>query len=101
MQDPHLRAAALHVQGLREAKRIGLDQGVASETAAFVGYMFGLELGLTLAQIDPGWARTAHEELTLFEEVTGGGDRSTRRRPLLAQASAIIRATQARPATDA
>jgi hypothetical protein len=95
MQEPHLRAAALHVQGIREAKRIVQEEGVEAETAAFVGYMLGLELGLTLAQTDLEWARAAHDELTVFEEATGQGDRRARRRTLLAQATAIIRATQA------
>lgn len=94
MQEPHLRAAALHVQGIREAKRISQEEGIEPETAAFVGYMLGLELGLTLAQTDLDWARAAHEELTLFEEATGQRDRRAQRQSLLAQATAIIRATQ-------
>ena len=88
-----LKATALHVQGLREAKRIAQDAENA-ETAAFVGYMFGLELGMTLARADLDWVKAAHEELTLFNVAVGHDDRRVRRRrSLLAEASAIIRAT--------
>jgi hypothetical protein len=92
MADEHLRAAALHVQGVRESKRIAQEESVNAETAAFVGYMFGLELGLALGQIDPGWSKIAHDELTEFNIAIGHDDRR-RRMTLVAVASAIIRAT--------
>jgi hypothetical protein len=88
-----LKATALHVQGLREAKRIAQEDEIGSESAAFVGYMFGLELGLTLAQSDLEWAKRAHEELTTFNVAVGHDDRRKRRRSLLTEANAIIRAT--------
>ena len=97
MEDLHLKATALHVQGLREARRIAQADGVQPEAAAYVGYMFGLELGLALAQIDPAWARAAHDELTAFNLAVGHDDRRTRRRSLLTAATAIIRVTQDHP----
>ena len=92
MAEPHLRAAALHVQGVRESKRIAQEEDVNAETAAFVGYMFGLELGLAIGQLDLDWARLAHDELTEFNVAIGHDDRR-RRQTLVAVASAIIRAT--------
>jgi hypothetical protein len=94
-----MRAAALHVQGLREAKRIAQAEGAEPENAAYVGYLFGLELGLALAQTDLDWAKGAHEELTEFNVALGHDDRRTRRRSLLTEANAIIRATARRGPT--
>jgi hypothetical protein len=89
-----LKATALHVQGLREAKRIAQD-AENPEAAAFVGYMFGLELGMTLARADLEWVKAAHEELTTFNVAVDHDDRRVRRRrSLLTEANAIIRATQ-------
>jgi hypothetical protein len=89
-----LKATALHVQGLRESKRIATD-AENPEAAAFVGYMFGLELGMTLARADLEWVKTAHDELTTFNVAVDHDDRRIRRRrSLLTEANAIIRATQ-------
>lgn len=101
MSDPYLmKAAALHVQGLREAKRIAAEEGADAEAAAFTGFMLGLELGLTLSASDLPWSRTAHDELAVFDAATSGSAqeaalerRRARRRTLLTQANAIIRAT--------
>ena len=93
MDEEHLRAAALHVQGVRESKRIAQEENVNPETAAFVGYMFGLELGLALGQLDLEWTKLAHDELTEFNVAIGHDDRRRRRQTLVTVANAIIRAT--------
>jgi hypothetical protein len=95
VDDPRfLKATALHVQGLREAKRVAQD-AENPEAAAFVGYMFGLELGMTLARADLEWVKAAHDELTTFNVAVDHDDRRIRRRrSLLTEANAIIRATR-------
>ena len=91
-EEQHLKAAALHVQGVRESKRIAQEENVNAETAAFVGYMFGLELGLALGQLDLEWSKRAHDELTEFNVAIGHDDRR-RRQTLVTVANVIIRAT--------